>query len=456
MTRAVFFLVLALPLSCGGAHVRRGDAALEDGKVSLALHAYRSALERRPEDGRALLGLASAHLADDDPDAAIAPARAAHAAGIRGADLVLARALVEVGQGADAHPLAAAAAEREPRSAPVLALLVEAELARADLPAARAAAERLIAADPSPRERSLAAWVYARTGDGPGAASLASQAAATALEDIHVQSEAAAILSLGGEQAGARAAAKAAIGRGASAGRFANEAARRDQGGDREGAIRRLSWAVALDPDEGKTTASLGQLYLARGADERAATLLERALTLHPYRDPKVSGVTVLRPDDWAEAVRRQKVGEVLRALGIARQNIGDLRGAARALQQAAELTGGSVGEWLAVADAWERAKVTDATLEALNRAVSADASNQDARRRLARALAAAGQLGAAIGQARAAWERTPRDVDAALLLGALYEARGERQAARDLYTTVLRSNPGESRLVEALARLGG
>ncbi len=457
MKRPLLVLVLLLTLGCGARRqVRHGDAALAAGKTSVALHAYRSALERRPEDGRALLGLAKALLADGDPDAAVAPARAAHAAEVRGADLVLARALVEVGQGAEARALAEAAAAQAPKDPAAQALVVEATLASGDLKAARAAAERLEQLDPGAPERALAAWVRARSGDLKGAADLASKAAATGLDDSRVQSEAAAVLLLCGEQAGARAAAKAAVARGASAGAWAREASRRDQGGDREGAIRLLSWAVALDPDDGRMAATLGQLYLARGADERAAALLERAVSLHPYRDPKVSGVTVARPDDWPEAVRRQKAAEVLRALAIARGNIGDARGAAGALQQAVELSQGSAADWLAVADAWERAKVTDATLEALQRAISADAANLGARLRLARGLAAAGQLGAAIAQARVAWERNPRDVEAALLLGSLYEQRGERAQARDLYETVLRYNPGESRLREALTRLGG
>lgn len=456
MSRTLLVLVL-LTAACGARRdTRKGDAALAEGRVSVALRAYRSALERRPEDGRALLGLASALLADGDPDAALAPARAAHEAGVRGSEFVLARALLDVGQGASALPLLTEV--EGPRADPEqLALRVEALLASGDLGGAASAASSLLETeDLPPAGRALAAWTLFRAGDARRAASEASLAAAGALDDPRVQAEAAAVLSGSGDAAGARGAAKAAIRLGASAPALSREAARRDQGGDREGAIRLLSWAAALDPDEGRIFADLGQLYLARGSAERAAAYLEQAVGLPPYKDPSVGGVTLARPQDWAESTRRQKLAEVLRALGRARLDTGDARGSAAALQQAAELAATGAAEWVAVADAWERAKVQSAVFKALERALALKPDDLQTRLRLARALRDAGQLGPAIGQARVAWEGAPRDVEAALLLGELYEARGERSAARDLYTTVLRAHPGESRLVEALRRTGG
>lgn len=459
MTQSFLLLSLGLTLNaCSGVRreVRRGDAALADGRSGAAVHAYRQALSHRPGDGRAQLGLARALLADRDYDAALAPARAAEAAQVAGADRVLVLALLAVGQGASAQDLARKIAEDDPKDPDALALRAEAALAAADLPTAVDAAHRLSAMKTTPRELSLCAWILSRSGDLSAAGALSSQAFAVSDADVEVQSEAAAIQLLSGDAATARAAAKEALAHGAVAAVFARDATRLDQGGDREGAIRRLSWATALEPDDGRMLASLGQLYLARSADERAAGLLERALALPPYKDPSVGGVTLARPGDWAEPTRRQKAAELSRALGIARANLGDARGAARAVQQAAELLPDEEAGWIAAADAWDKAHAAAPAIEALQRAVTVAPQDLATRLRLARALADNDQLSSAIGQARAAWEASPTSVEATLLLGSLYERRGEKQSARDLYTTVLRAHPTDSRLREALTHLGG
>ena len=449
-------LLLLTPVSgCGASRqIHKGDAALAEGHLSSANQAYRAALARTPGEPRALLGMARVALDDHDPEAAIVPARGAYEAGAKGAAVVYARALLEGGQGRDALAPAQAALKADPEDLEARALISEALLATGDLAGALEVAKGLEGA--SPRGRSLEGWLYARTGDMARASALVSQAAASGLDDVAVQTEAAAVLTLAGESASARAAARAAVALGASAGPLAKEAARRDQGGDREGAIRRLAWAYALDGDDGRITAKLGELLLAQGDAARAAGFLDRALTLAPYRDPKVSKVTVARADDWSEPVRKQQVAEVQRALAYARGQIGDTRGAAAALEQAALLNGADAASWLAIADAWERARDLPAAREALSRAVSADASNATARLRLARSLAAAGQVGPAIGHARAGWELDPRNPDAALLLGSLYEARGETQSAREVYRVALGYVPGNKGLSEALSRVGG
>lgn len=451
----IILLALAPTAGCGvNRQIRKGDAALADGHLTPAGQAYRAALERKPGEPRALLGLARVALQDGDPEAAITPARTAYDAGTPGAAVVYARALLEGGQGRDALAPAEAALKANPDDMEAAALIAEARLAMGDLKGALEAARGLESAPP--RGRALAAWLYARSGDMARASTLVSQAAASGLSDVDVQTEAAAVLTMAGESAAARAAAREAVSLGASASRLARDAARRDQGGDREGAIRRLAWAFALDDDDGRITARLGQLLLAQGDAERAAGFLERALTLPPYRDPKVGQVTVARPDDWSEPERKQQVAEVQRALAYARGQRGDSRGAAAALEQAALLNGADAAGWLAVADAWERARDAAAAREALIRAVGEDASNAAARLRLARNLAAAGQLGPAIGHARAGWELNPRDAEAALLLGSLYETRSETNSAREVYRIALGYVPGNKALAEALARVGG
>lgn len=448
-------LVVTALLGCGATRqIHKGDAALADGHISQATVAYRAALDRQPGDPRALLGLARTALLDGDPEAAIVPARNAYEAGADGAAQVYATALLAGGQGRDAKVPAEAALKADPKDLEARALLAEAHLATGDLKGALEVAKGLEEA--GPRGRSLAAWLYARSGDTARGAALASQAAASGLDDVAVQSEAAAILLLAGEAASARAAGRAAIALGASAPAFARDAARRDQGGDREGAIRKLAWATALDPDDGRIVANLGELLLAQGDVARAVGFLDRALTLTPYRDPKVGQVTVARPNDWPEPTRKQKVAEVQRAIAYGRTQLGDARGAAAALEAAALLGATDAAGWLSVAEAWDKARDAEAAREALLRAVAADSANPTARLRLAGNLAAAGQLGPAIGHARTAWEANPRDPEAALLLGSLYESRAETQTAREVYRVALGYSPGNKALVEAYRRVGG
>lgn len=448
-------LIGLVAAGCGvGRQVRRGDAALEAGHISAANQAYRAALDKKPGEPRALLGLARAALIDGDPEAALVPARTAYEAGAAGAPAIYAAALLASGQGADALAPAEAALKVDPRDTEARALLAEAHLATGDLKAALVDAQGL--EDAAPRGQALAGWLYARTGDLKKAEALVSTAAARGLDDRQVQAEAAAVFMLADNPAAARAAARAATALGANAAHLARDAARRDQGGDREGAIRYLAWSFALNGEDGRVAASLGQLLLAQGDAARAVGFLDRALTLAPYKDPKVSAVTVARPDDWPEPTRRQKVAEVQRAIAYARERLGDARASAVALEAATLIVTSDAAAWLAVADAWERARDPVAAREALVRAVTADSGNPKARMRLAGNLSAAGQINTAVGHARAAWEANPRDPEAALLLGGLYEARGENQVAREIYQTTLRYVPTNKALLEALRRAGG
>jgi uncharacterized protein HemY len=66
----------------------------------------------------------------------------------------------------------------------------------------------------------------------------------------------------------------------------------------------------------------------------------------------------------------------------------------------------------------------------------------------------AAGEVPKAIGFGRLAWEAMPGHPTIALTLGELYERRGDRRAARDLYRVALDAHPDVSALRLALDRV--
>lgn len=460
--RALFWVWICFGVQagtgCGGVHrsLRRGDAALERGHTSAALEAYQQALKRRPGEPRALLGLARAYLADETPDQAIAPARAAYKAGVPGSSVVLAQTLIAVGQGAQAKEAVAAAKAERPEDPGVALLVAEAALADGDLKSAAGALAPLTPTSHDGRLLGLAAWIEIRAERPDSAAALASRAAADGQDNIEAQADAAAVFRLVGDVGQARGAVRTARALGGAAGPWSKEAARRDQGGDREGAIRRLSWARALEPDEGRLAGQIGQLYLAQQAPRRALSELEISLTLSPYVDPSKGGVTVVRTNDWPEPTRKVECAKILRAIAEAKHQLGDLKGSATAEQQAVEIGGGGAAAWVAVANAWKEAGDKAAEAEATSRAVALDADAVALRLRLGRLYSELGQVNLAVGQAQLAWQKDPTSVEAALLLGELYERRGETGAARDLYTTALRGHPNDKHLKEALARTGG
>ena len=441
---------------CAGtrALVRRGDEALAQGHTSAALAAYNKALDRKPGTPDALLGVARAWLRDGDPDKAIAPARAALDGGAAGAAAVYAQAMVEGGQGAQALDAARKAHAEDPKDEGTLRVLAEATLAAQDLAGASALLSPTLQTSEDPHLLSLGAWILGRQGKRAEAASLATRAAGLAQSDPDIQAEAAAIFALNGDVAGARGAARAAAERGAQADRYGEEAAHRDSGGDREGALRRLSWARALQPDNGQISARIGMYYLTLGDPAVAVGFLQIALGQSPYLATTSHGVTLVRPSDWSESQRRKEVAQVLRALAEAHEKNGDLTGAAQAFEEAAKNAGEDATLWVRSADAWERARDPKAAAEALAEAAALSPNDAALRIRLSRLYGAAGQPTAAFTAARSAWEIAPRSVEAALTLGRIYEERGEPRAARDLYATALRTNPNDPRLVEALKRI--
>ena len=71
----------------------------------------------------------------------------------------------------------------------------------------------------------------------------------------------------------------------------------------------------------------------------------------------------------------------------------------------------------------------------------------------MSRALDASGNLDAAIGYGQRAWDLAPRDVGISVYLGELYERRNDKGAARQVYQSALKHNPGDTRLLLGLQR---
>ena len=108
------------------------------------------------------------------------------------------------------------------------------------------------------------------------------------------------------------------------------------------------------------------------------------------------------------------------------------------------------------MAEAWEKAGNVDAMGLAAQKASEIDPSSSDAHHLLARAFDGSGNTEWAIRHARRSWELNPEKAEVVIFLGALYESRGEKRVARDLYRDALRRHPSDARLYAAYERVGG
>lgn len=454
--RAVAAAALLLAAGCAGPRrdVRKADAYLTEGRSTAAVRLYEKALQARPGMPAALVGLARAQLAVGAPEKAVVPAQVALEVGEDAARLPLAEALVETGRGREA--LAVLGGGPPSRDAGLWhALHAEALLASGDRPGARAAAEAAVAAGAAGRGHVLLAWIALRDGSAD-APDLARRAALDAAGDPAIQGDAAAVLRLAGDAAGARDAASLAqtlLPAGPAA--WAGAASRVAAGGDVEGAARRAARLRAVYPDEGLYARDLGRAWLAAGESARAALELEAALKLPPFfAGESAAGVTRVdrRSDGWSTAERDAERAAVLADVVRAREASGDLRAVAQAVQDAAAAST-DAGAWVAVAVAWERAGNLDLAVAAGRRAVELDPRRGEGHLALARLYGRTRDTNRALGHARAAAELLPNSPDAALVLGNLYLARGEADEAVKVLGVAVAAHPQDARLRAALER---
>ncbi len=452
-------MLAMLILGCGPQRwVKKGESELADNHPNAAARFFERALAKDPSLPAALRGLAASHLVREEPVRAILPAQQALRAGDEEARALLAASLILTGRPKDAKKTLEEGLAKVPGHHAWLRLNVEATLAAGDVAGAAKVAEGLANVE-RPIAQAMRGWALARANRMDEAVAVATHLIGIAPDDPRYQAEAAAIFRQAGQAAAQKMAKDIARGHLASSpSDLLREARYREQGGDIEGAIRRLSWARAIYPRSSEVARRLGMNYSRQGEWKRAARELGEALSMPPFAENRaVHSVEVAHPGDISrESNRRAAVVEMATKLGEAHARMGERRLAAAAWQHAVERNpSATVGDYVEVAKAWELAGDFD-RMGAIARAASVlaprDASAQHA---MSRALAASGNLDAAIGYARMAYDLAPKEVSIAVYLADLYERRSDIKAAREVYKSALRHQPGDTRLLRGLQRVG-
>jgi tetratricopeptide (TPR) repeat protein len=457
--RYCHLLLVGLLVGCGpNRWVRKGDLYLSESRPDAAARAFQKALDKDPSHAGALRGIAAAHLDRHEPIRAVVPAQRATTAGEPEGRRLLARALIQTGRADEAIAVLNKGIERVPKNAAWRRLLVEATLSTGDIEAAADLATSL-EDFAQPRVLGVRAWALSRAGRHEEAARVATILIAADAENPTAHMEAASIFREAG-QAGpyeqSQMVALAVLP--ANARDLLEEASYREQGGDREGAIRRLSWARALYPKDANVARFLGLSYAYQRNWSRAARELSMALNLSPYaEEPQVNSVQVVRAGDYAgEGQRRLAMVEMATRLGESLAQLGRKADAATAWQSAIDLNpAASDNDYIEVAKAWEMAGDVGRMMDLAQHVVDRNPGHAEAHIVLSRGLVSTGRLGWAIGHARKAFDIDPAAAGTAVFLGDLYEKRGERRAAAEVYEASLRHNPGDTRLLLGLQRVG-
>lgn len=452
-------VLAALLLSTGCAThrlAREGDAYMEAGRATLAVRCYRLACERRPSKGELQLSLARAYLADAQPQEAEAPARTALSLEEPGAGLALAEALIRTGRTDEGATLIEAAKGGGAEDAAVLDLTALLQLAHHD-PAASETQRRAYDLAPTSRREASLAWLLARAGANEVAGETAHHVLDSGTPDPDALGDAAAALLLAGDEAGARAAAREIQSYVADiSDRWREQAAHAQQAADSEGALRLLARVASLHPQDGTLLGQLGLMFNDLGDVHHAAQFLEAALASDTFRatwehvtaDQRGAAVATM-------GFQNDEAARLGGALAEVRLAQGRTAEAAHALRAALIVGGSPTAEaWERVAATFEQAREWAAAVDAAGQAVHLDPAALGALLILTRIYRGAGDLGQAIGYARMAWRAAPGEPRVALVLGELYELRGEPSAARELYLEALRLAPDLTPLRAALQRV--
>jgi len=447
--------------ACGPNHfVKKGDLHLDGHRPDSAAQFYQQALDKDPSHTSALRGMAASHLARQQPVRAIVPAQRAASAGDAAAQELLIQALLTIGRAEEALKVTQKAHKADPESAPIRQLLVESLIANNKLEEAADTADEKLIDIATPEARGIHTWALCRANRMDAAVAMASEAAALAPDDAGIQSLAAMVFMMSKNQVEFDRAHKMARALLPSSPQEALlDAVWRSEQGDTEGSIRALATLLGAYPHEGKVSAQLGLLFAERGAWTDAVRALEMALTSDPYKgSASVSGVIRMTSgDSIVEGRRRGEVILIAQRLGDSYQAIGRHDKAAQAWQIGLNKNPKPTASgFLQVANAWERAGDVDQMGQAAQAASEIEPQNPAAHFVLARAFDKSNNVEWAIRHAQKSWNLDPKQADVAILLGSLYEARGERRVARELYRDALRRHPSNTLIYAAFERVGG
>jgi len=455
-------LCLGLTLGCSGTRksIKRAEAYMAEDRPEAAARTYTKVLERNPRDPKLLVAVAEAWLAAGEPERALPPAELAVHADGDGAHAVLASSLISLGRAEEGKPHVQKAIELSPDDGATRLLLAEARLALGDLVGAVSVVEEVLPKTTEPRHRAFAAWVHSRAGNHERAQTLVRRITVADLDDARIYAEAAAIHRAARDTEAARSSA----GRARSALRDHREAweadaARRDTAGDREGALRRMSWLRSVFPEDGWYALQLGELWSARGEPERALDELAGARELEPF-STLLSAPSGVQADNtttlsMTQAERTQALIRLYLAEAEAFRMLGDAPKSLVRQQQALVLTGerATTEAWRQLAENWSTLSMHAEAIAASEVALTREPRDLDSHVVIMRSQAAIGQVDKAIGHGRLAWEIAPGDPDLALLLSQLFVHRGDLREAQKILKLAIQANPDDPRLPAALER---
>jgi tetratricopeptide (TPR) repeat protein len=443
---------------CGAKRLaRQGEQLLADGRTTHAARCYRQACEKRPSKTGWQLDFALALLADGQPDQAVAPARLALAGAEPGADRALIEALVRTGQVDEARTLLDEALQAAPKDPLLLELSAREHLVRGQPRQAVVAMKKAVEIEPTGERMAYMAWLFARAREMPRALEAADEAMGQELTDLEALGDVGAVYLLAQSEDKRKNAAREIHTFGSDVlEQWKERAGRSQQVGDNEGALRAMTAAVALRPENGELLGLLGQMYLSLGEHDRAIRFLEASLLSPDYRN------------SWDRAVNIEEGGSVHTmdfqddeaagfcvSLAMAHAAKGNALQAGRSLR-AALLIGGDTdpSRWVQAARFFLQAGDLPGAAWVAHQAYQFDQQHADTLLMLLEIYLAAGEVPKAIGFGRLAWEAMPGHPTIALTLGELYERRGDRRAARDLYRVALDAHPDVSALRLALDRV--
>ena len=454
----LFFLAAT---ACGPKQmVKKGDGHLAEQRPDAAAQFYQRALDKDPTHVDALRGLAAAHLSRKQPVRAVIPAQRAVKAGDRESVRLLGRALLATGRAEEALKAVDKGLEKLPDNPAYRRLKVEALIANGQYADAADTADESLLDNSEIKARTLHTWALSRAGRIDSANAMAAETAAMATDSGNAQALCAYVFWLANRQADfdrAHKLARALLP--ATPSEAIRAASWMAEEGNVEGAIRSLAGTRAAYPTSGKVAAELGILYAERKSWGDAIRELNAALKLPPYASAStVSGVQRMKTGDaLVESQRRIEAEKIANRLGDAFAALGQHGNAAQAWQVAvSNSTKPTAKAYLTVARAWERAGNVDAMGLAAQSASDLDPANPVAHHFLARAFDGAGNIEWAIRHARKSWELNPEQAEVVIFLGGLYESRGEKRVARELYRDALRRHPSDSRIYAAFERVGG